>query len=272
MTPLIGIIGFGSIAQDLVSILLEDEPRARLQVLVRVGRESAARNTLGALGLSEDTLITSNIAAFLAQRPVVVAECAGHQAVADYGAAILKAGSDLVVSSVGSLSNPTLLEGLRTVASENAGQLVVPSGAIGGIDILAAARLSSLKTVAYTGRKPPGAWSGTPADVQFDLSKLESPTIIFQGSARQAAQAYPKNANVAATLALAGTGMDATEVTLIADPTSSDNIHEFRISSSAVDASVRVVGKPSSRNPKTSQITALSIARAVMNRHAAIVI
>lgn len=272
MTPLIGIIGFGSIAQDLVGILMAQDPATRLQVLVRTGRETAARDVLSGAGLPAEALISSDLGAFLATGPQVVAECAGHVAVAEYGPLVLAAGADLIVASVGALADAELAERLQAAATASNGQLVVPSGAIGGIDILGAARLSGLTSVDYTGRKPPLAWSGTPADAAFDLGALDSPTVIFEGSARQAAQAYPKNANVAATLALAGLGMDGTKVTLVADPTTAENVHEFGITSAAVDASIRLVGKPSPRNPKTSQSTALSIARAVLNRHAAIVI
>ena len=272
MTPLIGIIGFGSIAQDLVSILLEQDPATRLQVLVRPGRESAARAALAQAGLPDQALITGDLSAFLATGPNIVAECAGHGAVKDYGPLVLEARADLIIASVGAMSDATLSHALQTAAKASSAQVVIPSGAIGGIDILAAARLSSLNSVNYTGHKPPLAWSGTPAQAEFDLGALDQPTVIFQGTAREAAQSYPKNANVAATLALAGLGMDRTTVRLIADPTTRENIHEFSISSSAVEASIRLVGQPSPRNPKTSQTTALSIARAVLNRNAAIVI
>lgn len=272
MTCRVAIIGFGAIAQDLVSIMSAEAPTAKLSVLVRKGREEAARETLSRTGLSSEARITSDLNTLLSSAPAVVAECAGHGAVSEHGAAILKSGADLVVSSVGALADPDLFDRLSKAASGDGGQLVVPSGAIGGIDILSAARLSGLTSVAYTGRKPPAAWAGTPADEVHDLAALTAPAVIFEGSAREAATAYPKNANVAATLALAGLGMDATGVTLIADPNGTENVHEFSIASPAVEATVRIVGKPSPRNPKTSQTTALSIARAVLNRQDAIVI
>ena len=83
---------------------------------------------------------------------------------------------------------------------------------------------------------------------------------------------YPKNANVAATLALAGVGMDATRVSLIADPATTENVHEFSVTSEALDFTVRLAGKPAPGNPKTSRSTVYSIARAVLNRSSAIVI
>ncbi|MEM8915806.1 MAG: aspartate dehydrogenase [Pseudomonadota bacterium] len=272
MTVRIGIIGFGSIAQDLVSILMAQAPESQISILVRPGRDGAARDVLTGLGLSENAFITSDLGRFLEPVPSVVAECAGHGAVTDFGESILAAGADLVVASVGVLADPALYDRLREVAARSTGQLVIPSGAIGGVDILSAARLSGLTSVDYTGRKPPAAWAGTPADGQYDLKNIQAPTTIFQGNAREAAISYPKNANVAATLALAGLGMDATRVTLIADPSTSQNVHEFSVVSPAVEATVQLVGKPSPRNPKTSQTTALSIARAVLNQGSAIVI
>jgi len=272
VTLRIGIIGYGAIAQDMVAVLTDQAPEALLSILVRPGRESTVRNSLSGVGLREDAVITSDPGAFLVPSPDVVAECAGHAAVSEYGATVLEADSDLVVSSVGALADPELFDRLKTAASAGGGQLVVPSGAIGGIDVLSAARLSGLTSVRYTGRKPPLAWAGTPAEDANDLQTIKAPTIIFAGTAREAAKSYPKNANVAATLALAGLGMDHTDVTLVADPTTTENVHEFTVSSAAVEASVRLVGKPSPRNPKTSQTTALSIARAVLNRRAAIVI
>lgn len=272
MTASVGLIGFGAIAQDLVAILTSEAPLTSFSVLVREGREEAALSALAPCGLPGDALITADLAGFLYDPPIVVAECAGHAALERFGQPILAAGSDLVAASVGALSDAALHERLEDAARQARTQLVIPSGAIGGIDVLSAARLSGLTAVTYTGRKPPAAWAGTPAAEQFDLDGIDTPTPIFEGSAREAAQLYPKNANVAATLALAGLGLDETGVRLLADPTVSENIHEFSLASPAVEATIRLVGKPSPRNPKTSQTTALSIARAVLNRTAPVVL
>ena len=266
----VGIIGFGAIAHDLIDILegAEGGPPDRVSVLVRKGREDTARATLDA----DRVLVTSDLEELLAQNPDVIAECASHQAVAEHGSLILSAGIDLVVASVGALSDPNLANALETAARVGNAQCVVPPGAIGGIDALGAARLSGLTSVTYTGRKPPKAWLGTPAEKATNLAALTEPFRFFEGNAREAAQSFPKNANVAATLALAGLGMDETRVQLIADPTTSENVHEFTVTSDALDFSVRLVGKPSPLNPKTSRSTVYSIARAVLNRSAAIAI
>ena len=264
----VGIIGFGAIAQDLIGILdkAPDGPPDRVTLLVRKGRDETARTK------APHVRVTSEIGELIAARPDVIAECAGHGAVADYGASILSHGIDLVVASVGALSDTDLASSLDAAATAGGAQCVVPAGAIGGIDALGAARLSGLKSVTYTGRKPPMAWAGTPAEEVADLSTLTKACTFFEGSARDAARSFPKNANVAATLALAGLGMDDTRVHLIADPSTTENTHEFSVMSEALDFSVRLVGKPSPLNPKTSRSTVYSIARAILNRSAAIAI
>ncbi|MCU4653493.1 aspartate dehydrogenase [Roseibacterium sp. SDUM158016] len=264
----VAIIGFGAIARDLIDILAAQECAPdHLTLLVRPGREAEIQAALGT-----EASVTSSLDTVLAMRPDVVVECAGHRAVAAFGAAVLASGADLIVASVGALAEADLAAGLETAAQSSGAQCVVPAGAIGGIDALGAARLSGLISVDYIGTKPPGAWAGTPAEDVTDLAALTTPCTFFEGSAREAAQRYPKNANVAATLALAGLGMDRTRVRLVADPGTTENTHAFSVTSQALEFSMQLVGKPSLRNPKTSRSTVYSIARAVVNRRTAIVI
>lgn len=265
----VAIIGFGAIAQDVIEILATADggPVDQISVLVREGREAGVRAALG-----DGARVTNDINVLLEAKPDVVVECAGHSAVAMFGTRVLSHGTDLIVASVGALADVDLAVKLDAAARASGAQCVIPSGAIGGIDALGAARLSGLTSVTYTGTKPPGAWVGTPAEEVTDLTALTAPCTFFEGTAREAARSYPKNANVAATLALAGLGMDETKVRLIADPSATENIHAFTVVSTALEFSMQLVGKPSPRNPKTSRSTACSIARAVLNRHAAIAI
>lgn len=201
-----------------------------------------------------------------------MAECASHEAVRDYGPAVLEASCDLIVISIGALSSDALRQSLTDAAVAGGGRMILPPGAIGGIDALAAARLSGLESVIYTGRKPPLAWRGTPAERAVALDSLNEATVFFEGSARKAAEDYPLNANVAAALALAGIGLDATKVRLVADPAIKRNVHEFAVSSGCGDFSVRLEGRPSPTNPKTSLLAGYSVARALLNRTGSIAI
>jgi aspartate dehydrogenase len=126
--------------------------------------------------------------------------------------------------------------------------------------------------VTYIGRKPPKAWAGTAAEKLVELSTLTKPAVFFEGNAREAARDYPFNANVAATLALAGIGFEQTKVRLVADPDVSRNVHEFVVRSACGDFSVKLEGRPSVANPKTSLMAGYSVARELLNRAGAVVI
>jgi aspartate dehydrogenase len=271
----LGIIGCGGIAGLVLTTLAREiaSPFAQLSLLVKeqsVARAYALIETCKELAVA--SAVHTEISAFLADQPDVVAECASHTAVRDYGPAILQSGRDLIVISIGALSNDDLRQRLAKAAEAGGARLILPPGAIGGIDALAAARLSGLESVVYTGRKPPLAWRGTPAERLLRLDSLSEPAVFFEGSARKAAQDYPFNANVAAALALAGIGLDATKVRLVADPAIKRNVHEFAVSAGCGDFSVRLEGRPSPANPKTSLMAGYSVARELLNRTGSIAI
>lgn len=106
----------------------------------------------------------------------------------------------------------------------------------------------------------------------LSLGTLSSEATFYEGNARQAAQEYPKNANVAASVALAGLGFDHTRVRMIADPDARGNIHEVDVRSAALDFTIRLEGKPLPGNPKTSASTVYSVAREVLNAARPVVI
>src|SRR5690606_34285487 len=184
------------------------------------GRVDVPRPALDCL--SYRPVITDNFAD--APPADLVVECAGHRAIEDHVLPALAAGYPCVVTSVGALAVPGTPERLEAAARAGGSRLELLAGAMGAIDALAAARLGGLDEVVYTGSKPPEAWKDTPAQQVCDLDGLADAAVIFDGNARDAARAYPRNANVAATLALAGLGLEKTRVRLIADPRASGNV------------------------------------------------
>jgi aspartate dehydrogenase len=116
------------------------------------------------------------------------------------------------------------------------------------------------------------AWRGSLAEKVVDLAALAKPAVLYRGSAREAALLYPQNANVAAAIAIAGLGFERTEVELVADPAAPGNAHEIEVEGAAGRFAIELQGKPSRTNPKTSALAALSVARAIRNEQAAIVI
>lgn len=213
-----------------------------------------------------------SVTELLETRPDVVVECAGHGAVVECGAAVLAAGVPLLIVSIGSLADAALLATLRAAAEAGETRIVLAAGAMAGIDALSAARLGGLTRVRYTGRKPAAAWKGTPAETLLDLDTLSVATTFYRGTARDAALAYPKNSNVAATIALAGLGFDGTEVELVADPAASKNVHELMFEGADGRFEISICGEPSKANPKTSALTAHSIARLLCGMHSPLVI
>ncbi|MDX2485116.1 MAG: aspartate dehydrogenase [Pseudodonghicola sp.] len=187
-------------------------------------------------------------------------DCAGHSALREYGAEILRAGFDLTTVSIGALADRALEVNLTQAAIAGGSKLLLVSGAIGGLDALRAARAGDLRRVRYTGRKPPKGWIGSVAETRLDLHHLEGVAQThFLGTAREAALEYPKNANVAAAVALSGLGFEATEVELIADPGVAGNIHEVLAEGDFGQFTFRIAGNALPENPRSSALAAMSI-------------
>ncbi len=251
----IALIGYGAIGGRVASILAERAPENHIvAVLLRAGSPRVVGHP-----------VVHDIAGLRAAQPELVLECAGQAALASVGPAVLAAGIDLVVASVGALADPEMESLLRGAAEETHARLVLASGAVGGLDALSAMRLAGPIRVLYRSRKPPAAWAGSIAESLVDLENLQSPTVFARTTARRAALDYPKNANVAATIALSGAGLDATECELVADPSVSANIHEIEAHGPTGEMFVRMEGVPDPDNPRTSMLTAYSMVRAAIS-------
>jgi aspartate dehydrogenase len=265
----VGLIGCGGIAQDVIAALRSEDPANGVRIvgaLARAGRADQARAALCGIDIVEA------LDELLVRRPAVIAEVAGQQAVAEHGEQVLRGGIDCLVISVGALADPALFGRLKAAAKDGHSRILLPAGAIGGIDAIAAMRVAGLTSVRYRSRKPPAAWRGSPAEKIVDLGTLTQRTVLYRGTAGEAALLYPQNANVAAAVALAGLGFDATEVELVADPDAPGNVHEIEAEGTAGRFAIQLQGKPSRSNPKTSALAAMSVARALLNERATIVI
>lgn len=256
----IALIGFGAIAQDLFSRVQSDPHLNIAQILVRGPSQEATQARIG----PRSEAITS--VEQLNDQVDFVLECAGHGALSDYGKEILTRGIDLGILSAGALSDATLHEALKNAADQSASKIVVIPGAVGGVDAISAVEKGEISSVRYTGRKAPISWKGTPAEDIFYLDALTEPQEIFRGNAREAAQLFPKNANVVATIALAGLGFEETSVSLIADPNVSRNTHRVQAMGPNVALDYETSSGTLPSNPRTSALTVQSAYRALKLR------
>ena len=256
----IGILGLGAMGQQLVRRLCaEPLPNAVLAVLARHGASPQP--------LAAQMDVFADVEALLRWEPDWVVECSGHEAVVNLVPTLLERGVDVVLASVGALADPDLRATLQAASHKGRATLSYVAGAIGGLDVLSAARNAGMQHVSYTGRKPPQAWMGSAAEQTCDLRRLDGAVSIFKGNAADAARLYPKNANVAAALALAGVGFDATRVELVADPSVSGNVHEIEAVGAFGRLTLRLDNQPLPDNPKTSWLAALSLEDAVRRKN-----
>lgn len=198
--------------------------------------------------------------------PDLVVEAAGRGAVESWGMASLRAARAFVVLSTSAFTDDAVLQRLTDEAERCGSQILIPPGALAGLDALAAAARLPLEAVTHRIVKPPRAWKGTPAEGLIDLDALVAPETFFQGSAREAAQKFPANANVAVISALAGIGLDRTRVELVADPSATDNAHHLTAQGDFGVLAVAIQNRPLAGNPKSSELTALSLVRLIEGR------
>lgn len=264
----IAMIGCGAIGASVLE-LLQGDPDVVVDRVVTVANSRAQTEATVARWAPQARVLEALAAD---DAPDLVVECAGHSAIAAHVVPALERGIPCVVASIGALSVPGMAPLLEQAARRGKTQVQLLSGAIGGIDALASARVGGLDSVVYTGTKPPAAWKDTPAETVCDLDRLTEALCIFDGSAEEAAQLYPKNANVAATLALAGLGLERTRVRLFADPASHENVHHVDARGAFGSFELTMRGRPLAANPKTSALTVYSVVRALLNHGRALVI
>ena len=185
----------------------------------------------------------------------ILVECLPSEVAAQFAKQTLSKNKTLIcISSSALLSNSEILD-IKT------GKLIIPSGAIAGLDGLRAVKQYGNVDTTITTTKKPHALAGAPFinENNVNLETIKEKTVIFEGNALEAAKGFPANVNVAATLSLLGNGPEKTKVQIIADPGTPRTIHEISLKSDISDIKTRIENKPDPNNPKSSQLTALSI-------------
>jgi aspartate dehydrogenase len=193
----------------------------------------------------------------LSEAADIVIECAPAKLLRSIVAPFVGSGKTAIVLSAGALlDNEDLIE----LAKQNGGQIVVPTGALIGLDAVTAAAVGNIHSVRMVTRKPVLGLAGAPYIVEnnIDIERITEPLKIFEGSAREAAKGFPANLNVAVALSLAGIGPDRTQLQIWADPALTRNMHRVEVESDSASFSMSIENIPS-ENPKTGLITALSV-------------
>lgn len=195
----------------------------------------------------------------------LVIEAASQNAVSMYAPTVLSHGKSILIMSIGALADDNLRISLEKIARDNKCSIYLPSGAVAGIDALSAASNTGVEEVILITYKPTAAFRGNEYlnSCGIDITKINQPTVLFNGSAREAIKYFPQNINVAATVSLNGIGFDRTKVKIIADPKATMNTHRLIVKGEFGEFETETRNLPSPRNPKTSYMAALSAISAV---------
>jgi len=252
----VGIGGLGAIGLPVARWLAGRPPGLALAA-ISARDQKRARERLETAGI-EAPVVPADA---LAERAQVVIECLPAAAFDSIAVPAVRAGRTLLVLSVGALLDRLALveEARRTGA-----RIIVPTGALLGLDAVRAAAQGKIHSVTLVTRKPPGGLVGAPylKERGISLEGLAAPLRVFAGTAREGARGFPANVNVAAALALAGIGPDATALEIWADPGVTRNCHSIEVDADSARLSFAIENVPS-ENPRTGRITALSVVAAM---------
>ena len=250
----VGIGSLGTVGLEVAQCIDRGDIRGLTLACVSARDQDAARTRMDGFRVPAEVVD----AGALAGRADIVVECAPAAVFREIAEPAVRSGRILVAISTGALLDHLDLVDL---ARTSGAQIVVPSGAIMGLDAMRAAAEGEIDSVTIITRKPPGGLAGAPHLVErgIDLDGLEVPLKVFDGSAREGARGFPANVNVAATLGLAGVGPDRTRLEIWADPGVVRNTHEIRVEAKVVRFTATIEGVPNAANPRTGRIVAPSV-------------
>jgi aspartate dehydrogenase len=248
----VAIAGLGAIGRTLARKLSDGVPGLTL-ACAAAGDRAKAQDFL-----DREKIVCPLVALdeFPAHADIAV-ECAPAALLDDICRPMLAAGKSVIVLSCGALlPRPDLVE----LAKSHGGTILVPTGALLGLDAVAAAAEGKIASVRMTTRKPPAGLKGAPYLEKNGISVdgLNEAKLVFSGSAREAAAGFPANVNVVAALSLAGIGPDRTHIDIWADPAVTRNCHDIEVDADSARFKLSIENVPSD-NPKTGRIVALSV-------------
>lgn len=254
----IGIIGTGNIATYLLNCINE-EGQLDGEVVSIFGRNKEVGPLLAE---QYGTTFFSDFNAFVHSPMDIVVEVATIDVAILYMQDVLESNKDMIVSSIGAFKDVAFLKTMKEIAKLQSQHIYLPSGAIGGLDLLQSANaLNGLKEVRFTTRKSPES---------LGLGPMDEETLLFDGVALDAIEQFPKNVNVALLLSLAGIGGEKTNVQVIADPTIERNTHTIEANGDFGKMNLTIENEPMPNNPKTSYLAALSILATLQNKEKSI--
>lgn len=257
MPTRVAIGGFGAIGKVVAQRL--DHGIEGL-TLAAVAARDAARAAAAMAGFARPAPVVP--LTYLWEHADIIVECAPAAVLRDLAEPALGHGRTVMMLSCGALlDNFDLVD----LARRHNGRIVVPSGALLGLDAVVAAAEGTIFKVHMITRKPPQGLAGAPYLVEnaVDIDGLLQPKRVFSGTAREAARGFPANVNVAAALALAGIGPDRTTIEIWADPGVTRNTHQIEVEADAARLSVQIENVPSTENPRTGRLTPLSVIAAL---------
>jgi aspartate dehydrogenase len=253
----VGIAGFGTIGKVIGKALDDGISGLKLIAVTSGNLDKAKKNmanfTNPAPVVSVDELI---------KNADIIVECAPTSAFMSVAEPSLRQGKILVtVSGAAILQNPGIVE----TAKSHGGKIVLATGALLGLDAVRAAAQGEIHSVKMVTRKPPTSLLKAKYVIEndIDLSNLSQPLRLFKGSAREGAELFPSNVNVAAALGLAGIGADETQLEIWADPSKVRNTHNIKVDACSASFELTIENVPTIENPGTGRITALSVLAAL---------
>lgn len=261
----VGVIGFGPIGRRVATKLTNGIEGINLTALLVRPRDLAQAE----IDFGSQVPCTS-LDAFIARQPQIAVECASSKALGDWGAVLMERGIDVMPLSLVAFSDPVVERKLVAAAEAGPGRLEIPAGAIGALGLLAAGRHCGLHRAVLRATYPPSRWQSMGAGPLILEAGVPDRVPFFTGTVRETATRFPGHLNVAVAVALAGIGMDRTQVELCSDASITQATFQLSVWTDAGDAVTTVLGRQAPVDEDPLDFTTFSLLRQLERRVAGV--